>query len=221
MNIKYLVLSDLHLGEEDSVFTNLKPAKPEPDPLSPSPCLMAFAAALESLIEKQKTLPYLVLLGDGLELALARTNEAVMVLERFLEECLVKRSLFQGLIYVPGNHDHHLWETAREIQYARYLAGKLRDQKELPCPWHISKVFANEEELENGVPKRHFVPSPLLNSIFERLNLSKFVGVLYPCFGIVNRDDKKIVCFHHGHLIEKIYLLMSFLGHILFEDPLP
>ena len=51
MVLKYLVLSDLHLGEEDSLLTNLKPGLWEQDPLKASPVLTSFTLCLEELLK--------------------------------------------------------------------------------------------------------------------------------------------------------------------------
>ena len=66
----------------------------------------------------------MILLGDILELALADDNVAAMVFWRFLDLAMPPgRELFEKIIYIPGNHDHHLWESARETQYVlNYLA---------------------------------------------------------------------------------------------------
>ncbi len=210
MVLKYLVLSDLHLGEEDSLLTNLKPGLWEQDPLKASPVLTSFTLCLEELLKGQENRPWLVILGDGLELALARFNQAAMVFERLVEEWLVKRALFSGLIYIPGNHDHHLWETSREIQYANYVARRKPPGSFLPPPWHISEVFPKKSH--------HFVPSPFIGRFLRRFpQLEDFpVGITYPVLGLINEEKKRIVCLHHGHLLEGIYRLMSKLRVTLF-----
>ncbi len=212
MSIKYLILSDLHLGEEDSLLTNLKPGVDEIDPLKPSPVLTKFAACLEELISPETKKPYLVVLGDGLEMALAHFNQAAMAFERLVEELFLKRQLFKGLIYVPGNHDHHLWETAREVQYSSYLARKISPGSKFPEPWHISNAFPTKDY--------HYVPSPFIAKFLGRFDLLKdfFVGMVYPVFGLLAKEDRRIICMHHGHLIESIYRLMSKLRVMLFPE---
>ena len=76
-DIRYVCLSDLHLGEEDSLLTNLQTASTKTDPSKPSPVMKALVACLESLISKnehQEKKPTLILNGDILELALTTTN---------------------------------------------------------------------------------------------------------------------------------------------------
>ena len=53
-DIRYVCLSDMHLGEEDSLFTNLKTASPETDPAKPSPVMIHLVGCLRELISKNK-----------------------------------------------------------------------------------------------------------------------------------------------------------------------
>lgn len=62
--------------------------------------------------------PNLVHNGDVLEFALATDNVAAMAFDRFIDLAFDPADpLFAPVVYyVPGNHDHHLWEVARERQ---------------------------------------------------------------------------------------------------------
>ncbi|WP_445474558.1 hypothetical protein ACT9XH_09280 [Methanococcoides methylutens] len=82
----------------------------------------------------------MILNGDILELALSTTEVSAMVFERFME--LITKDgeeLFGQIIYVPGNHDHHIWEHTRETQYLGY--NERHPQQELPAPWHKTEMF--------------------------------------------------------------------------------
>jgi UDP-2,3-diacylglucosamine pyrophosphatase LpxH len=120
-DIRYVCLSDLHLGEEDSLLTHVNLESGEADPTEKSPVLEELATCLNYLISKNEDKtkkPTLILVGDILELALTTDNIAAMAFERFIELFMAKSyELFEKIIYVPGNHDHHLWESARETQY--------------------------------------------------------------------------------------------------------
>ncbi|MBW1712903.1 MAG: phosphoesterase, partial [Deltaproteobacteria bacterium] len=77
-DIKYVCLSDLHLGEEDSLLTNIdKAGNPKFD--KPSPVMRKLFDCIRLLIDKNENKdkeerPTLVLCGDILELALAFMN---------------------------------------------------------------------------------------------------------------------------------------------------
>src|SRR3972149_8452995 len=86
-DIHYVCLSDMHLGEEDSLLTNLKTASTDTDPTQPSPVMRQLVECLRYLIARNENQekPTLILNGDILELALTNTNQAAMVFERFIE----------------------------------------------------------------------------------------------------------------------------------------
>ena len=88
--IRYVCLSDTHLGEEDSLLTKLVPGSRDIDPLKPSTVMIHLANCLSHLILDKEKLketerPTLILNGDILEMALCTTNQAAMVFERFIE----------------------------------------------------------------------------------------------------------------------------------------
>ncbi|MGO9146162.1 MAG: metallophosphoesterase [Desulfomonilia bacterium] len=115
MTIKYVCLSDMHLGQDNSLLTNLIEANAVLDHSSASPVMKALCDALQELIEHANAgsgvKPVLILNGDILELALADVNDASMVFSRFIECTMPKdNEIFSEMIYIPGNHDHHIWE---------------------------------------------------------------------------------------------------------------
>ena len=121
-DIRWISLSDLHLGERNSLLSHIRPGSLEVDPLSASPTMEALVACLRALVGQQSVKPNLVLHGDILEFATAPGQRALMVFERFVELTLVGNdALFDKMVYVPGNHDHHIWVSARETQYVEGL----------------------------------------------------------------------------------------------------
>ena len=208
-DVRYVCLSDLHLGEEDSLLTQVGPKPSLIDPLATSPVLLDLVACLRKIIsanENMEAKPTLILTGDVLELALATTDEASMVFERFLEAVIPPgKELFSEIIYIPGNHDHHLWEAARETQYARYVRGKSPGQKLQP-PWHVTYLFRNPD-----------VHSELLNALAHRVNPAMQIAVAYPNFGLwTERENRKrSIIFSHGHYVERRYHLITRLRNFL------
>lgn len=53
-DIKFIILSDLHLGQDQSLLTHLDGANI--DPLSPSPVLLQLRDALKTLVTKPYTI---------------------------------------------------------------------------------------------------------------------------------------------------------------------
>ena len=186
-DINYVCLSDTHFGEEDSLLTNLKTASTDTDPTKPSPVMKQLVDCLRELIsknEEQGKKPTLILNGDILEFALCTINQAAMVFERFIELILpAGDELFERILYIPGNHDHHIWELARETQYVNHIMGILPG-KNLPIPWHTSNMFI-EDESER-------VPSYFLTKLVNRFqHLKDFtITAVYPNLGLFKEDSQ-------------------------------
>ncbi|MFZ3149461.1 MAG: metallophosphoesterase [Methanothrix sp.] len=216
-DIRYVCLSDMHLGEEDSLLTEANGNNV--DPLKASSVMLHLAECLRELISKNEgpEKPTLILNGDILELALSEYNTSAMIFERFMELVMAKgRELFDRIFYIPGNHDHHLWELARETQYVEYI-GRHPD-KHLDQPWHKTEMFLLERN-ENGRDKEN-VSSYFLDKILERrskldieekykLRDNICINIAYPNFGILSENKEKCVVIHHGHFVESKYYLMS------------
>jgi hypothetical protein len=216
-DIRYVCLSDMHLGEEDSLLTEANGNYV--DPLKASSVMLHLAECLRELISKNEgpEKPTLILNGDILELALSEYNTSAMIFERFMELVMVKgRELFDRIFYIPGNHDHHLWELARETQYVEYI-GRHPD-KHLDQPWHKTEMFLLERN-ENDSEKEN-VSSYFLDKILERrskldieekckLRDNICINIAYPNFGILSENKEKCVVIHHGHFVESKYYLMS------------
>lgn len=219
-DIRYVCLSDMHLGEEDSLLTNLKVASPELDHSAPSPVMKLLVECLRELISKNQShqKPTLILNGDILEMALTTDNQAAMCFDRFIELIMPQGDeLFKNIIFIPGNHDHHLWESARETQYANYISKITPEDiksgtKQLDPPWHTTNIFVEDD------------PNPVTAFFLTRL-IKRFphlsdttIQTAYPNFGLLNSDGKRCVLFHHGHFVESIYQLMSTLKVLIFPN---
>ncbi|MBC7909029.1 MAG: hypothetical protein H7Y30_00925 [Pyrinomonadaceae bacterium] len=215
-DIKYVCLSDMHLGAENSLLSNLTLDCSDTDPRVPSPILSQLVECLKTLISQNETpgKPVLILNGDILELALTTDNEAAMVFERFIELIFPEQGerLFEKILYIPGNHDHHLWETAREAQYIHFITHN-DSQKQpgslLKTPWHTTKLFEPD-----------YVPALFLEGIvhrFPHLTQEK-IHTVYPNYALMSKDSDRCVIFSHGHFIESMYMLLSELRCIMFPQ---
>ncbi len=213
--IRYVCLSDMHLGAQNSLLTNLTGNNRSSETDVPSPTLSALVTCLKELISKNERSekPTLILAGDILELALTTENIAAMAFERFIELILPPNEedwLFKEIFYLPGNHDHHLWETARETQYVDYLqTPKQRPGEFLDIPYHTTSMFN---------PPNAVVPSIFLNGIIHRYeHLKEYqVGTIYPNVALLTDDHRRCAMFTHGHFAESIYMLMSTMRQMMF-----
>src|SRR5690242_13338365 len=212
--IRYVCLSDMYLGALYSSLYNLTRNNLSNDTTVPSPVLTSLEECLRTFIAQNEGTekPTLILAGDVLELALTTENIAAMAFERFIELIFPQNGepLFKEIYYLPGNHDHHLWETARETQYVNFLGTpKQAPGKELKVPYHTTSMF-------NVNP----VPSLFLNGIIHRYPHLKDqqIGTLYPNFAVLSEDERRCVIFTHGHFAESMYLLMSTMRKLMFPN---
>jgi hypothetical protein len=218
-DIRYVCLSDMHLGAQNSVLTNLTPDCRASDLRVASPVLAKLVECLRTLIgrnDNPKVKPTLILAGDILELALTTDNEAAMGFERFIELIMPPppgEPLFDKIQFLPGNHDHHLWETSRETQYVKHLgkSPKQRPGMMLDVPWHATSMFL-------PTPNPNAVPSIFINGIIQRYpHLADMdIETVYPNLGLLSADGRRCVMITHGHFIEPMYLLMSTVKGYMF-----
>lgn len=222
--ISAICLSDLHFGYWGSVLTAADGRKADIHKVSP--VLESLVDCIEAILSGHdgKDLPKLVLAGDVLELSLAYTNQAASVFAQFLQLVYRDRDLplDRRIVYLPGNHDHHLWELAREDQYTQYLREPGTNLPLTEVPWHVSHLFPWREELD--VPDRSF-GNPFLDAVAKKIpDLPGPERVdfrtMYPNFGILGSDGSRCTVIHHGHFTESIYHLMTELQRIVFPERL-
>lgn len=220
--ITHVCLSDLHLGEEDSILSNMNADGTEGDPRKAGPVLEQLVLCLKDLRDQmwKGEKPVLVLNGDILELALCPMHKAAMAFQCFIKLLKDGRDfMFSRIICLPGNHDHHLWVMTREDQYRDYLCRNwLRPSLiELPAQWHSTKMFAPSTDPP--------VMSHYLTDLIRRppVFLGTEVEVRYPNFGLIDKPDlkpdkvpAKCVIFHHGQFTEWIYTAMSRVNDWIF-----
>jgi hypothetical protein len=217
-DIRYVILSDLHFGAENSVLTalNERPASADStgfsaDPHRPSPLLGGLIDGLRQLTRGQDRPPTLILAGDILDLALSVDEVCAMVFRLFAHLAFGDGPpAFDPVIhYVPGNHDHHEWEITREDQYVTYVCGQPADA-ELVRAWHTTKLQpAVEDPLASSALLTGLARSQAPGSGVE-------VQVSYPNLALRTHDERRCLVVSHGHFTESIYTLMSSLRDILY-----
>jgi UDP-2,3-diacylglucosamine pyrophosphatase LpxH len=220
-NIRYICLSDLHLGQNDSLLTHLKQDSSGIDVSVASPTLRALADVLHSVArsnDKDAPPPTLILNGDILETALADMNIAAMTFERFLETVFPASGpgtrAFGAIMYLPGNHDHHFWEMTRESAYVDYIR-TLAAHEPIAPPWHATNLFVEKASRQTG----SFFLSNIMRRHAQLSDVS--LTMAYPNLGLVSNDGKRAIYCHHGHFIESIYCLMTHIADVLFPERQP
>jgi len=221
--IRFVCLSDLHFGAENSLLTHLPDGALTVDPTKPSDVLEQLVACLSEVVKSSvgSSLPTLVLNGDVLEFALATDNVAAMAFDRFVDLAFDPVTPLFGPVvyYVPGNHDHHLWEVARERQYSDYVMSVPPDV-DLGPPWHVTRMFERVAADDDAWPGDELPSAELLEALMRRRlgDASVTVKIAYPNLGYSSPDGSATVIFHHGHFIESMYVLMTELRLAMFPS---
>ena len=214
--VRTVVLSDLHLGETTSLLSPFDPhagTGGEMRPGAPAPALDALCAALVELLEPERDAPpTLVLAGDAMGLAYASLPEAGALLTRFLRPFVEPdRPLVSDVIYLAGNHDHHVWEMAREREFTTAS----RDGS--PGDGWPSIRHAT------GARREDALPSDFLAACLGRAGgQADRARLLYPNLILQSEDGRRTALIHHGHFAEAIYSLPSRARRVLLpEVPAP
>ena len=209
MSIRHVVLSDCHLGARDSLLTHVHKTGEIAD--GPSEVLAAFANGLRETLGDAPR-PQLVLLGDALDLGLSPFGDVsksfLQLLDAFFPEGgseLVEREI----IYVAGNHDHHLWRIAQDNGFLTAL-----ENGELPGDLDsVTHIF--------GTPSHR---CRLMESLFtHRPHLGDAsVRIAYPNWGIADNSTGRAVVMHHGHYLDGMYRALSNVrGFLECNEPRP
>jgi hypothetical protein len=224
--IRYIILSDLHLGAANSILTALDGEEKNTVPGQANELLTQLARCLGELaaFNHSSAKPAFIFNGDCLELALAGMNEAAMAFQRFLALTFVPSGQgvgaatgrFHETAYcLPGNHDHHLWNLARETQYIENYIDRRKPGDSLAPEFYATNMFMNA--------KLHPVRSGFLDAVARQVGLEgnpSFLAV-YPNLALYDPGRDRCVVIHHGHYVESIYSLISTLNTTLFPDSQP
>lgn len=210
--VRYVCLSDLHLGAPDSTLTQLNAAG-EFDAAQPSPTLLRFASSLRRTLRHMAQAaraqgltpspPTLVLLGDILDLGISPMGQVARVFTQFVEALFPPGQepvLSPTLLLVPGNHDHHLWRMAQDTLFVDALRrGEIHDD------------LIDHSEYRDRPPGSE-IRCDMLTAILQRHlpdEPQARVHIAYPNLCLLTPDRQRGVVLHHGHYVDPTYRLMS------------
>lgn len=170
--IKALALSDLHLGEFETLLYNSKDGSNLIDTtIDRISELCEGDGMFDSGVEE------LILIGDIMELSEADEREAYSNAKAFLLP-LVERIQPDKVVYIPGNHDHHLWVKLVSVEY-----GVSDYRKCFPKIKTDSSLAKKEFFIKRCLPKDY---------------PSQKVDIRYPNYRI--ETENAYYLFDHGHL---------------------
>jgi UDP-2,3-diacylglucosamine pyrophosphatase LpxH len=213
-SLRWVCISDLHLGALNSLLTNVTPDGERVDASAPSPVLTALGQCLRSLRQPGQDPPELIVLGDLFELALTAPEDASATFSQFIGVVRPGQSdaaVAPALRFVPGNHDHHLWTRATDDRYLRLLEEGL-----------IGAPSPSDRHATHLLPANDRIPvrDRFIEILAKRGNSTQAVTVeqSYPNLGLVDSAGRRAVILSHGHFIEPLYRMMSLLDTV-FGSP--
>ena len=214
-DIRYIVLSDVHLGAQNSILTQLQDGTTVADVHGPSPALTSLVDCLRTLVagNADGELPTLVAAGDLIDLALSSAERAFPVYGQFMRALLSDDPVVADeSILLPGNHDHTLWESTR----SRWLEDHMR--LDLPRDEPGLRSSQRTGPMLLGQPPQ--LQSSLLTTfVREWTGRGKAaVRVLYPDLALRSDDGRRVVLATHGHYIDGLSLIMSDLLRLVAPD---
>jgi hypothetical protein len=226
-DIRYVCISDLHLGADNSVLTHLAADGTRAD--GPSPLLVAVLDGLRDLLRRSGTPdpPTLVVHGDLFELALTTTDVAADTFGHLVRAVWGHPDdpLFDDApVFVPGNHDHHLWEMTREHQYEDYLRRSLAEAALSPMP-HVTPMRLDRFSPIDHEPFVSLLARRALHATGPTPTVPTF-RIVYPNLGLADLDPDlrgetpdhlpdRAVIVTHGQYVEPMYRAMSFLHNVV------
>jgi hypothetical protein len=205
-HIRYVVLTDVHLGAGNSILTQVQPGRTVADTHRPSPALLSLADCLRALVagcNGSGRPPTLIAAGDLIDLALSAAERALPVLGLLAEALMAGDDpvVDDEVILLPGNHDHLTWDYARQrwLEDRLVAVGGRLDGS----PSHrIGPMLLDREPVIVSVPL-----TALLRASARRPGAR--VRVLYPDLALPSADGRRLVLVTHGHYIDPVCTSMS------------
>jgi len=205
--IRYIAVSDLHLGASNSLLTRLT-GETDVDAATPSRVLLALVECLRALAAGNAggKRPTLIAHGDLIDLALSGPERAITVFGQLVAALLApgRAVIDDEIVLLPGNHDHLVWDYARE----RWLEDHLSEIIDGEPPAGFTTARRITSMLPDAEPR---FESALLCALRRRgPDLAGLrVRVLYPDLVLVAPSGAKAVLLTHGQYIESTSRAMS------------
>ncbi len=202
MGIRAMVLSDLHFGDNNSVLHTGHPDRNQ---------------ILKKLFDEMQgkradagpngeKIPYLILNVDAYDLSFAEYAAAFQDAQGFFND-LKKTGLFDQIIFIPGNHDHHLWWLYQQenLVMKPIQAGNPGEMEPLI---HIHSAAL---DLGNSSLAYYDAHPQLQGSNFLDTLTGHKVNIVYPNLYLTFKEDveRKAIMVTHGHFFENMWTLAT------------
>ncbi len=180
---KAVVISDLHLGKENSI-------------LNPTFFSWTYMKELVRQMSSVGVIDELILLGDFVDFSLTTLREAYKNAQEFFN-IIGKLENIKEIIYIPGNHDHHLWI---ELVETKDIIEKISKGY---IPAHIDTYVENMVDRTFGNNGESIFLHSLLPLRKDGTKIQ--LKVKYPHHSRAFGDKKRQYLFTHGHYLEDMF----------------
>ncbi|KJU84538.1 metallophosphoesterase, partial [Candidatus Magnetobacterium bavaricum] len=199
--MKFAILSDIHLGDDQCMMVTKKHGR-----LVPGPKYDAFRETVGTQND------YLILIGDILDLSIAH-YEDVYPYAKFFFRRIQSDRIAKEVIYLPGNHDADIWHT---VQHQKSVIKRL-ERGLLPENFdHSVAGIINDRTNVNGVP--FILDLKTKNPAISNRHKGMFLDMIttptptifqfaYPNLYIAT--DKETVLVTHGHYLETYWSVLG------------
>ncbi len=205
-SVKALVISDLHLGEASSVFSDN----------------YTIEKFWKCIAQNYSKIGEFIILGDVLDLSQAMYPEVLYAFKQFLKR--IPPKLIKKIVMIPGNHDHHIWFE----NYENLIVSKTLSNLNISGDFDkIDNVFARNKELreefsrlkekekrKHGADKDGFYSfgKGTDNTITNFIRSNKLLKgidleIRYPFYNINIKNQT--LHLHHGHFFGTAYNLFT------------
>ena len=205
MSLRTIVLSDLHLGADDSLLTHREGSHVVEEP---GAVLARFGEAIRATargLGGGKPVQ-LVLMGDALDLGLSPFGDVSRSFVQFLK-CMFphgEEPVFDpGIVYVPGNHDHHIWRMVQDHMFV----SQVQSSEQHPGV-HVPDDIAHISPMTEAPQYECRLLTALMHGYGGAVGKAQ-VKVAYPNWSLVSEDGEAAVVMHHGHYLDASYRLLS------------
>jgi UDP-2,3-diacylglucosamine pyrophosphatase LpxH len=231
-----VAISDVHIGERYGGITG-NPADPDSycqlgDPREEGPSVrcefISFLEYCRDLKQKHGKIEYLIIMGDMWDLAMNNQEDSFAQSVTFFQQLneqdtnIGLGALFENIIYIPGNHDHHFWEMLQE----KYWVTERIEQglPPLTMPRTVSltvdiasgDILHNDNTREDGGIPAHNIVSSLLG-----LDTDTPVHVAYP-HAFLQGSNGEHILVTHGHLLEPNWNMVTIMfGDLMQKQGIP
>ncbi len=213
--LQYVCLSDLHLGADYSLLTQLG-EDGKSNLLQPSETLTALGINLRRTVKclSGAQLPTLILMGDVLDLGQSPYGAVAQGFKRFIEALFPvgEPAVFSSqVLTVPGNHDHHLWTMAQDRHFLEGLPKQAGQAGQKGGANQIKPDFIHGLLEHTAMFTPPSIDCTMLTTLMRSCPnlLDANVRVAYPNLGFIDPVRSRCVVLHHGHYVDSIYLVMS------------